>query len=234
MKIYHLFIITCLMYFLSPNTVSAFNSDSCKGRITYDSTLIVSINKSLPNFFVHLIEREDTSEEYTEWSYELSFRMGNDKEIMQTICGESDSPFDMMDEYEYPGIEFIDLNFDGYFDIKMFNGRSVNGINAGYSAYLFNPSGRHFIYSEAFSEILAGTGIEINSYKHEITVTGELGCLGLCWSTNTYKVQGDTLILIRSVHQDQDIEHPGDFLLIKEELIDGKLIEVSRMKVNDP
>jgi hypothetical protein len=229
-----LFIVACIVAFCQSQPICALSQNICKGSITYDSTLVVSINKSLPKYYVHLIEREDTSGEYNEWNYTLSFRISANGPITQTICDESGSPFTMMEVEKYPGIEFIDLNFDGYLDIKMFNNRAANGVNAGYAAYLFDPLTRQFIHSESFSDILGGTGIELDSEKHEITSSGELGCLGGCWSIDTYKVQGDTLILIRREHQDQDMDHPGDFLLIREEMLNGILTVVSKEKIKWP
>jgi hypothetical protein len=226
--------VVCFVLFFHSQSIYALSPNTCKGSVTYDSTIVVSINKSLPDFYIHLVEREDTSGEFSEWNYELSFSTSLNGPVTQTICDESGSPFTMMEEEQYPGIEFIDLNFDGYLDIKMFNNRAANGVNAGYAAYLFDSLTRQFIHSETFSDILGGTGIELDSAKHEITSTGELGCLGGCWSIDTYKVQGDALILIGREHQDQDMDHPGDFLLIKEEMLNGSLTVVSKERVKWP
>ncbi len=234
MKPSYIYIIIVLFLLLCPNPSIAANADTCRGQITFDSTYVISVNKSLPRYYIRLIEREDTSGKYTGWNYELLIRTKLNGPIEQSICGQSDSPFDMMSDEEYPGIQFIDLNFDDYLDIKIFNNRAANGVNAGYAAYLFSSHSHSFNYSQAFSEILGGTGIELDSSKHEIISSGELGCMGGCWSTDTYQVHNDSLILIKSVHQDQDPEHPGKFILVTEELRGGKLIVISKKSVEWP
>ena len=234
MKPSYIYIIIVLLLLIYPNPCIAANADTCRGQITFDSTYVISVNKSLPKYYIRLIEKEDTSGEYTEWKYELLLRTKLNGPIEQSICGESDSPFDMMSDEEYPGIQFIDLNFDDYLDIKMFNNRSANGVNAGYAVYLFSPLNHGFKYSKAFSAILGGTGINLNPSKHEIISSGELGCMGGCWSTDTYKVQDDSLILIKRVHQDRDPNNPGKFILITEEMRNGKLIIISKKGVKWP
>ena len=234
MKITCIYCSVLLFLLFGANLLVARNVGTCRGHITFDSTYVISINKSLPKYYISLIEREDTSGKYTGWNYELLFRTEVNGQIEQSICGESDSPFDMMSDEEYPGIQFIDLNFDDYLDIKMFNNRSANGVNAGYAVYLFSPLNHGFKYSKAFSAILGGTGINLNPSKHEIISSGELGCMGGCWSTDTYKVQDDSLILIKRVHQDRDPNNPGKFILITEEMRNGKLIIISKKGVKWP
>lgn len=209
----------------------ASKPDSCRGKVTFDSVYVVRVSPALATYYLRLIEREDTTGEYTSWNYELRIRRFVEGPILQDICGESGSPFDFMAPDEYPGIEFADLNFDGFPDIKMFNNRAANGINAGYAAYLFNPATEKFSYNEQFSDILGGTGIELDPVKKEITSSGELGCLGRCWSIDTYKVIGDSLILIRRIEQEQDDRHPGEFILVKQEMRNGVLTTISKEKV---
>ncbi len=205
--------------------------NQCVGAVTCDSTFVVTVHRSLPPFHCRLIEREDTTRKYTSWSYEIQVFQEGSANHTQVICGKSRSPFDMMSLEEYPGIEFLDVNFDGYLDIKMFNNRAMNGVNAGYAIYLFRPQNRSFAYSEIYSGVFGGTSFNLDPAKKEIRSAGELGCMGRCWSEDTYKVQGDTLILIKSIHQDQDDDNPGGFVLIKEEMIGGKMTVVSKEKV---
>lgn len=221
-----------LLLFAGPGRASGI--DNCSGKITFDSLYVVSVDKSLPKYYIRLVEREDTTGGYTSWYYEFRIQHSINGPVFQDICGESFSSFDEMDDEDYPGIEFVDLNFDGYLDIKMFDDRAANGVNAGYAAYLFNPATERFSHSRQFSEILGGYDIELDSTKKEITSSGELGCMGGCWSIDTYKVVGDSLVLIKRVHQDQDEEHPGKFVLIKEQMVNGVLTVTSRQEVKWP
>jgi len=232
MKISHRILASSFLLLLFAGSSLASGPDSCRGKIIFDSLYVVSVNKSLPRYYIRLVEREDTAEAYRSWYYEFQIQQSISGPAFQDICGESFSSFDEMDNDDYPGIEFVDLNFDGYLDIKMFNDRAANGVNSGYAVYLFDPVAQRFSYSQQFSDIMGGYSIELDSTKQEITSSGELGCMGGCWSIDTYKVVADSLVLIKRVHQDQ--QHPGEFVLIKEQMINGILTVTSKEKVKWP
>ena len=69
MKPSYIYIIIVLLLLIYPNPCIAANADTCRGQITFDSTYVISVNKSLPKYYIRLIEKEDTSGEYTEWKY---------------------------------------------------------------------------------------------------------------------------------------------------------------------
>jgi hypothetical protein len=227
MNTFHLSLFLLLFSSFFDLAAIAQGLDTCRGSVTCDTTFLVNIHSSLPPYRVRMIEREDRSDGYPTWCYEIRAQRDTDSSP-QVLIGKSISSFGDMTEEEYPGIQFIDLNFDGYQDIKMFNARAANGVNAGYAVYLFGPIDKMFHYSAKFSEILAGTAFGIDASKHLIYSEGELGCMGRCWSKETYKVAGDSLILIKRISQGQNSEHPGEFVLTVEELVSGKLAVVSK------
>lgn len=165
----HHILLTGLFMLSSLNLSLATQPDTCRGIITFDSSYVVHVCSSLPNYYVRLIEREDTTERYKRWFYEFRIQRSVNDTLFQDICGESDSPFDDMNEDDYPGIQFVDLNFDGYLDIKMFDNQAANGVNSGYAAYLFSPIAQKFYRSEQFSDILGGYSVELDPAKKEIT-----------------------------------------------------------------
>jgi hypothetical protein len=204
-----------------------------KGLITYDTSFVQQINKSLPEYRIRLIEGEDSTADLDKCFYEIHIQHDVDDSIGQIIKAKASIDYDLVDSKHLSDIEFVDMNFDGYLDIKMLNAMSMNGVNVGFAIYLFNPRNSQFIYNDRFSEILGGYSYSLNSSDSTITSEGELGCMGHCFSRDTYKITGDSLLLIRSILQDQDASgNPDKYLLTKKELVNGVLTVVKQDTVD--
>jgi hypothetical protein len=205
-----------------------------KGIITLDTTYILKLNQSLPFYRVRLVEGEDSTYEIVNY-YKIYIQYDLSDSIIQTMIGES--PPDVYSSVfaEYPDdIEFIDINFDGFLDIIKVNGVSANGMNKSFAVYLFNHWDKLFYYNEKISTILGGSYYSLNSDDSTIFSAGGTGCLGHCYSQETYKVTGDTLVLIRREHQTRDDNgNPENFIRTEEELVNGVLTIVSQDTVDD-
>jgi len=56
--------------------------------------------------------------------------------------------------------------------------------------------------------------------------------MGHCFSKDTYKVVGDSLVLVKRTHQDQDVSNPDKYLLIQEELVNGVMTVIKQDTVD--
>lgn len=219
-----------VLLILASCTCDAQWDGTCTGTVTFDSVYAVSISQSLPSYRIRLIERADTSTEYPRWTYEITISQEATQPSAQVICGESNDQFWLVGMDKYPGIEFIDLNFDGFKDIKMFMAMSANGTNKGYDAYVFDPAKRIFTHHAQLSEILDGTFVKLDPQKRRITTGGRGGCGPECWDETTYEVRGDSLVLVREESQDRNAETDELYHVVRE-VINGVLTVVSREKV---
>ncbi len=199
------------------------------GVLIRDSTFVVQVNASLKPFYVHLTEREDTTDGYTRWYHE--FRVSQDTlgDSAQIINLESNFPFTSLTDGDSPGIEFVDANFDGFKDIKVFGYQPIDASKC-YDIYLFRPLQNKFVYWEPFPHAFCGDKFSFDTDNKQIQRSAWWLVVGL-WSEETYKVQGDTLILIEKILHQPDTDHPGEFLLIKQEMVNDTLTIVSKQRV---
>jgi len=99
-----------------------------KGTIILDTAFVLQFNKKLPSYRVRLVEGEDSTAELDKCFYEIQIQHDISDSIVQTITGTSSLEYSMIDPNKETGIEFVDLNFDGYLDIKMLNSMGMNGL----------------------------------------------------------------------------------------------------------
>jgi hypothetical protein len=208
-----------------------------EGDIALDTTYTLKLNQSLPFYRIRLVEGEDTAAEIQDY-YKIKIQHGSSDSIIQTIIGEFPSIFH--DEYPDPipdepqDIEFVDLNFDGFLDIKKADAVSANGMTVGYSVYLFNPWDKLFYHNNQISTILGGSYYSLNPTDSTIFSAGETGCMGHCFSRETYKVVHDSLVLIRREQQTREYDGNQDiYIRTEEELVNGVLTIVSKDTVDD-
>jgi len=89
-------------------------------------------------------------------------------------------------------VEFVDINFDGYLDLRLLYNTGATG-NNWYATYLFNPSIGEFVYHKELSK-LSGMKIDQKS-KQIITYDRE----GFCAEISAYyKVMNNKLVLSKA------------------------------------
>lgn len=206
-----------------PNHVIEAYGQACDGVVTFDSTYVISVHEAELPHHVRLIQKEDTTSRLTKQCYELQIRDTQNNAPVRVIEAEARSSFQFMMPEEYPGIEYVDINFDMYLDIKMYNSRSPNGANAGYDIYLFNPDERTFVRSEEFSKIIYGAWVELRDTHKEITSYSSIGCFHNCWIETTYRVNNGVPSVYKRKSQMDTEDCASGFTLIEEEIVDGEL-----------
>jgi len=101
-----------------------------------------------------------------------------------------------LDDVEHAA-ELIDVNFDGYPDIKLMTSTSA-GPNAGYTYWLYDLKSGQFQASD-IGDKLSGFDIMPDPKTRTIAANGRASCCE--WETVTYKWAGDTL-RVRSIVND--------------------------------
>jgi tetratricopeptide (TPR) repeat protein len=125
-------------------------------------------------------------------------------------------------------IEFEDINFDGYLDLKIRVFAGATG-NEGFSYLLYNPKTGTFIRSDDFAEL--DRPRLIPDKKQFITYRNQ-GSAGAEFAENTYELRNNKPILIRSTTQ-RYIHEKGYLLRTEKELINGKLTVVRESQVDE-
>jgi hypothetical protein len=199
--------------------------DSCTGNIVRDNKIMVAIHPSLPKYSIRLIDRETRC-------YKLIILDGNSRDTIQVIEDYHDGiDFPEEDSEDEKAVEFVDVNFDGYLDLKVLDNQG-NTTNVSYKLWIFNPQRKVFEYDEQISELL-GCNPSIDPSSKTFTTGGVLGCVGMCYSWNTYKFIDGKPVLIERESQDyqEDVKTKQSyFVRTLEMLVDGKLIETKRIK----
>ena len=210
---------------ISVQPTFALPKDSPQGQITLDTAYLVTVHPSVPTQVIRLIERIDTTGDRVDrCSYQILVTLERDTVILQSISRHIHASFDMMDVERYPGITFIDANFDGYTDIQMFDDLSMDGQTTAYVFYLFNPKLSRFELDEAFSERFGSNSI-IDPKNQEITVGGGVGCGGRCYEIEKYRLVNSQFTLVernRVIQNDSTLK----FISTKEVLKGDRLVVV--------
>lgn len=129
----------------------------------------------------------------------------------------------IMDDSPYSSSDFfgvIDMNFDGYKDIRLLNLSGATG-NKVYNFWLFDPSKNIFVKNEDLSSLSNPTPNPQSKTIETYSVGGMTGCI---YRYETYKFdETGKLILIRFEKQDY-AEETKSFVKTIGELKDGEMV----------
>jgi hypothetical protein len=193
--------------------------DSCSGPIANERTDTLSINKALPPFRFHTIIRS--------YCCTVDIVSLDGKDTLQHISEETSDLFPPSD-----GVRFVDANFDGYLDIMIFFNRG-NTTNEDFEFWLFNPKLRRFELNQEFTDTF-GCNASIDEENHEIITGGVLGCIGMCYEFETYRLMEGKITLVERESQ-KLADTPSDtsqftFLRTLEKLQSGQMKIVKRVQ----
>jgi len=184
-----------------------------------DTILSVRLNGQYPAFLADCRSRAITRFSNDCVQYIIELRNAPADPIIQTIIDTSTVNVD-------PSFEFVDINLDGFVDIKLTD-RVYSLGSESYHFWTFDRDSGRFVFNHEFSE-LSGD-LEIDSVNKFITATFREHNVPVCEDKRTYNVVGSHLILVKHVWDEQALV--GDSSMIKtfiEKLVDGKmkLVEV--------
>lgn len=119
--------------------------------------------------------------------------------------------------------EVIDMNFDGYKDIKLLDWHGGTG-NGGYKVWLYEPSKKEFILHEEFRDL---SNPICNDADQTISTHFNGGHAGRIYGDGLWMFKNGKIIRLELELQDYVMEK-NHYIKVKSKLIDGKMQEISR------
>jgi hypothetical protein len=179
-----------------------------------DTTLSVKINQHYPDFqaYCHTRIINIGSIDYVQYLIEL--RSNPKDTIIQSIIDTSTLNVS-------PVIEFVDINLDGYLDIKL--ATQVYSLGSeSYHFWTFDKNTQRFVFNKEFSE-LSGD-LAIDTVDRTIKSTIRSLSVPVCEDASLYQVHNNHLKLIRHVWDEQIVsDGESKVKTFIEELVDGKM-----------
>jgi len=192
-------------------------ADSCDGDIVHERIDTVSINQQLPKRILHTIIRDEC--------YTVDVFEQGKPDTIQRIQEEIGSNFPS------DGIQFEDANSDGFKDLLLIY--NFAGFGEQFEFWLFNPQSGRFEYNDEFTQTV-GDNPSINDKDQSIETGGNGGCIGMCFSYETYEVHEGKLLLVERISQELAVEptetSPAIFIRTLERLQSGKMRVIARVK----
>jgi hypothetical protein len=99
----------------------------------------------------------------------------------QTLKVESDGV--SLNGLQNEAFESLDLNFDGYDDLKVWTATSA-GPNSGYSYWLYDPAKAAFVRRQDLDDKLSGFEVSVDPKTKTLATSGRDSCCA--WSVDTY------------------------------------------------
>ena len=155
-----------------------------------DTTFTKIINKQSPLITFNVKVTSTNNKNY----YLIKEYEAIQNSLLQIIEDSTDYTLANMFDIKDPkfSIELIDINFDKYLDLKLYNYSSVNGQSHAYKYWLYDISSAKYIYNEEFSENLSGIEVYLDTLSNLIITpfnsSNEQG-------QDRYKVLNNKLIL---------------------------------------
>lgn len=227
---YFIFIITVLFlssHLYGQNNLSPFNSS-----VALDSTMNFILNKNMDSYTAHFLILDSLDNKKVHYTIYKADIFDNSNKFVQTICDTipwmSKEVRHMVDRYsdepQNPifnnDISFVDINFDGYTDIKIKSFVDMQGQSA-FRYFLYTPRSNKFVYDEDFSDLCCN--LSINEELKEIYLE-DYQMNEEKWTKWTYRVVNNKPIL-SAIRKEYifDEDNKQKFRIILEELINGKM-----------
>jgi len=153
----------------------------------------------------------------------IEVRRGNDQELLQRIDGlATQTPWSA----QAPGLEFVDMNFDGYIDMRLIESRPA-GPNVTYLHWLFDPAGGRFVASAALDELAAPRfdkgAREVHSDWRDSAVR---------YGSDRFRFDGNQLMPLQ--RETREYQRPGVYTLRVSHWLDGRWQVVQTRQGRDP
>ncbi len=223
MKNYKLLILLIMYLIASPFIFSQINNSVS----IFDTTLTFTLNNNIEHYVVHfeIIDSADITI-YKTKIYD------NNKVLIQSIhdtinfMGKEHRM--MVDQYSdeptnpnfNSDISVVDINFDGYTDIKIKSYVTVHG-SSGFNYFLYTPDSNKFIFNQDFSDL--DGDLTLSNELKEI-YTSDYSWQDETWTKWTYKVLNNKPILftIKTEHVYTE-DNKQKFHTVIERLINGEM-----------
>lgn len=183
--------------------------------VSADTTVAVTIHKSLPPYHVTLLHDVESGA-----VNRILITRGDEEDPLQTLSGfpEAEPPPGGRDDFGA-----IDLNFDGYRDLKLLGTWGATG-NRAYLCWLFDPKAGTFSFEPSLFELGNPTP---DPAKKTIASRWNGGRAGQVYTEGTYVWRRGALVLIHRERQEWN-EARKAFDRFIEERADSGLVVVRR------
>ncbi len=185
------------------------------------STVVAKVHATLPTFTFTVVGQKSAANVDTLQVTRIEVRRGDETSPHQII--------DQLDT-ETPRSEImldvIDMNFDGYGDIRIVQSRPA-GPNVPYLNWLFDPASGKFVASPALNDIVAP---QYDAASREIHSSWRDGPTR--YGKDVYVYRDGSLLLLRK--EVREYSAPKTYTLIRSELVDGRWKTVEKREVQEP
>ena len=149
--------------FLLYSTSIYAQRDSIISDIKVDTTFIIKVNPKLAPFIVHFsafaVQYDKNNPYFGKIYYTVEIKKNKNGKLIQTIKSDNWLPDDPLSyDYGYDDRPIqeamaVDINFDGYKDLRFLTGAGSNAyaVNQTYDYYVYNPIKNKFVYNEDIS-----------------------------------------------------------------------------------
>jgi hypothetical protein len=153
----------------------------------------------------------------------IEIRRGRDAEPVQRITGlDTQTPWSA----QVPGFEAIDMNFDGYADIRLVESRPA-GPNLPRLHWLYDPASGRFVSSPALNDLGSPSP---DAAARELT--SDWRDSAMRYGTDHHAFQGDRLVPLR--REAREYQQPGVYTLQVSHWIDDRWQVVQSRPGKDP
>ena len=182
-----------------------------------DTTYMVRINRTIPEFIAHFKMTKLPPDDKIQYLIEL--RNSTDSSLFLSII-------DTVDFCWGAHIDLIDINLDGYLDVKLVSGESPAYADQSYRFWIFDQKKHRYLHNEEFSNIYGQ--FVIDSLRKTITCTFRDNC-SMCTTQDVYKLSSNHLRLVEHQWDERIGEDENGVMTVKttiERLIEGKMTVV--------
>ncbi len=173
-------------------------------------TIRQQIHPDLPEFAFTLVSDKQAAAHETVGIERIEIREATAKDPLQVIT-DLDAQPPLVDGR--PAAEILDMNFDGYGDLRLVQSRSA-GPNTPYLNWLFDPVRRAFVESRELNEIPSA---RFDAGQQEVRSDWRDGANR--YGTDVYVYRAGRPLLVRK--EEKVYQAPGIYRLKKTELVDG-------------
>jgi hypothetical protein len=207
--------LVCLLFSCSTAYCQVSDSNRVQGNIRGVHTFDCQISPRLPVYTFAVVGDTDN------YISEIRISVKGSTGVQQVLTGFGTEPPYKGSKY----LQFEDLNFDGYKDIKLLAWWGSGG--QGYNIWLFHPLKETFVYNEQLSNLG-----NVSAVPESKTISSSYRSGWASHGSALYQFAGDSLLLIRS-ETTEWIESEKHFLKTVRVRRDGVMIDSLQAVVHE-
>ncbi len=171
----------------APTDAGAAAAIACEAPVVTGSTFVMTCTDAHQSAPLTLVMRGTVDDDIAKPTEIEILAAG----VRQTLTLESDGvPLGALDQ---EALEAVDLNLDGYDDLKVMTATSA-GPNSAYAFWLYRPATRTFERRPDLDDQLSGFDVVVDPKTKTLSLSARESCCA--WSVDTYRWANDRLVHI--------------------------------------